>query len=243
MRKLIFAALAVLVFSGCPKPPLKDIADARAALESARIPGAPKYAPGEYSSAKGYVQKAQTDSDNKRYDDAKINALTGKKLADIARQIALENRQKGAGLGGGAGNTGTTALSNMGITGTSIIGTGSLGGGVVIKQLKMIHFAFADYALSDEAQSILTENAQWMKAHPGIKVQIEGHCDERGSQEYNLALGEKRAEAARNYLVQLGVQSDMLSVISYGKEKPLDPAHNEKAWAMNRRDEFVIMTR
>ncbi|MCL4558430.1 MAG: peptidoglycan-associated lipoprotein Pal [Deltaproteobacteria bacterium] len=243
MKKLVIVALSLVVLSGCPRPPLKDIADARAALESARRAGAQTYAPREYSSAEGYVRMAQSDSDNRQYDKARVNALTGKKLADIARQIALEDKGKGTGGNSGEGITGTSVLSNIGITGTSIIGEGSLGEGVVIKQLKMIHFAFADYSLSDEAQSILMENAQWMKAHPDVKVQIEGHCDERGSQEYNLALGEKRATSARDYLVQLGVRRGTMSVISYGKEKPLDPAHNEKAWAENRRDEFVIVTR
>ena len=79
-----------------------------------------------------------------------------------------------------------------------------------------------------------------MKKNSALKVRIEGHCDERGSDEYNLALGERRAKAAMNYLVTLGIADKRLSVISYGKEKPVDPGHDEAAWAKNRRAEFVI---
>lgn len=246
MKKFIIVILSIAVIAGCPKPPVNDIADAKAALESARLAGAQTYAPKEYSSAEGYVQKAQVDSDNRQYDEARIDALTGKKLADTARDIALGRKGKGAenGESTGAGQiTGTSGISNIGISETSIVGKGSLGEGIMIKQLKMIRFAFDDYSLSNEAQSVLIDNAQWLKSNPDIKIQIEGHCDERGSEEYNLALGEKRAVSARDYLIQLGMQADRMSVISYGKEKPLNPGHDEKAWSENRRDEFVIVTR
>lgn len=108
--------------------------------------------------------------------------------------------------------------------------------------LTRINFDFDSYVLSGTARDILTKNADYLlKKNIAAKVQIEGHCDERGSDEYNLALGEKRAKAALNYLVSLGVPAERLSFISYGKEKPLDPGHDEAAWAKNRRDEFVIM--
>jgi peptidoglycan-associated lipoprotein len=106
--------------------------------------------------------------------------------------------------------------------------------------LKRINFDFDQYTLTSAARDILAANAAYMKSHPGVKVLIEGYCDERGSDEYNLALGERRAMAAKNYLVSLGVAADRLSTISYGEEKPLDPGHTEEAWAQNRRDEFKI---
>ena len=244
MNKFIIGMFSVIMIAlmGCTKPPLNDIADAKAALESARIAGAQTYAPKEYSSAEGYVNKAESDLGTRQYREAKIEALTGKQLADTARQMALD-RSKGTPENTGGQITAPSSLADIGIQENSIVGKGSLGTGIVIKQLKMIHFAFDDYSLSNEAQQILMENARWLGAHPGIKVQIEGHCDERGSEEYNLALGEKRAIAARDYLIQLGVKKDSMSVISYGKERPLNPAHNEQAWAENRRDEFVIITR
>ncbi len=108
--------------------------------------------------------------------------------------------------------------------------------------LKRIQFDFDSYVLGGAARDILAKNADYLlKKNTAAKVQIEGHCDERGSDEYNLALGEKRAKAALNYLVSLGVPAERLSFISYGKEKPLDAGHDEAAWAKNRRDEFIVI--
>ncbi len=107
-----------------------------------------------------------------------------------------------------------------------------------MEALQRIYFEFDQYTLTPTAQETLTGNAAYLKANPDIKVLVEGHCDERGSDEYNLALGEKRAQAVKNYLVSLGVEGNRLSVISYGEELPLDPGHGEDAWAKNRRAEF-----
>lgn len=109
--------------------------------------------------------------------------------------------------------------------------------------LKDIHFAFDQYALSPKAMEILAGNAEVFRKFPGAKFQIEGHCDERGTGEYNLALGERRAMSAKKYLMSLGVQLDRLSTISYGEEMPVDPRHNETAWTENRRAHFVILSR
>lgn len=106
--------------------------------------------------------------------------------------------------------------------------------------LEKIYFDFDSFVLSAQARDSLSRDAKLLLKYGSAKVQIEGHCDERGSDEYNLALGEKRAKAAMSYLVTLGVPSSQLSFISYGKEKPADPGHDEAAWAKNRRDEFVV---
>ncbi|MBN8551191.1 MAG: peptidoglycan-associated lipoprotein Pal [Deltaproteobacteria bacterium] len=103
-----------------------------------------------------------------------------------------------------------------------------------------IHFAFDKYDISAEANSILAKNAEWLKAHADRRVQIEGHTDERGTQEYNMALGAKRARAAYDVLRSLGIEESRMSTISYGEELPLDPRHNEEAWAKNRRDHFAV---
>lgn len=103
-----------------------------------------------------------------------------------------------------------------------------------------IYFEFDQHILSDTAKQNLTKKAQWLKDYPSAKALIEGHCDERGSAEYNLALGQKRADAAMQYLVSLGINANRLSTISFGKEKPLDPAQKEEAWAKNRRAHFVL---
>lgn len=107
--------------------------------------------------------------------------------------------------------------------------------------LEKVYFDFDSFVLSQAARDALAKNADYLrKKNPADKIQIEGHCDERGSDEYNLALGEKRAKAALNYLVTLGVPAAQLSFISYGEEKPADPGHDEAAWAKNRRAEFIV---
>jgi peptidoglycan-associated lipoprotein len=89
-------------------------------------------------------------------------------------------------------------------------------------------------------QQVLQANAAVLKKYPGMQITIEGHCDERGTAEYNLALGERRALAAKNYLVSLGIPADRVKTVSYGKEFPFDPGHDDAAWAKNRRAHFVI---
>ncbi|MCL4558435.1 MAG: peptidoglycan-associated lipoprotein Pal [Deltaproteobacteria bacterium] len=109
------------------------------------------------------------------------------------------------------------------------------------KELEMIHFDFDKYNVRPDAKTTLEQDSKVLSDNPNIKVQIAGYCDERGSVEYNLALGEKRAKSAQDYLETLGIAPGRLSTISYGKSDPIDPGHNEKAWAMNRRDEFHIV--
>lgn len=103
-----------------------------------------------------------------------------------------------------------------------------------------VHFEFDKSTLTPLAMSILNENAKMLKENPGIKVVIEGHCDERGSREYNLALGERRAVSVKKYLSGLGVEDKRMKTMSYGEERPVDPGHNESAWSLNRRAQFVI---
>lgn len=103
-----------------------------------------------------------------------------------------------------------------------------------------VFFAFDKYNLTPEARYTLQQQAAWLAEHPSVNILIEGHCDERGTREYNLALGERRANAAEDYLVTLGVAANRITTISYGKERPVDPASNETAWAKNRRAVAVV---
>jgi peptidoglycan-associated lipoprotein len=103
-----------------------------------------------------------------------------------------------------------------------------------------IYFEFDSIRLSPEAQEILTQKAAWLRQNPGARVTIEGHCDDRGTNEYNLALGEGRAQSARDFLVDLGIKESRLTVISYGEERPIAKGQDEDAWARNRRAHFVI---
>ena len=106
--------------------------------------------------------------------------------------------------------------------------------------LKDIYFDFDRYDLRADARDTLKANADWLQANPSATVQIEGHCDERGTTEYNLALGAKRAHAALDYIVTLGIAPARLSTISYGKELPVCQEHNEECWQKNRHDRFVM---
>lgn len=105
--------------------------------------------------------------------------------------------------------------------------------------LQRVQFEYDKYALTSTAQDTLKKNAAYLGKNPGMQIRIEGHCDERGTTEYNLALGERRAKAAFQYLIDLGIDPNRMKVVSYGKEIPLDARHNEEAWSKNRRAEFV----
>lgn len=140
--------------------------------------------------------------------------------------------------------------------GTSAVGSSTSPGGLTPEQLEAqrlaelqrqaidkigadrIYFEFDKSDLSDQSRQILAEKAELLKAHPVLTLVIEGHCDERGTNEYNMALGERRARAAYEYLVMMGVDSGRLTIISYGEEYPAVPGSDEEAWAKNRRDEF-----
>lgn len=103
-----------------------------------------------------------------------------------------------------------------------------------------IYFEFDSIQLTPEAQDKLTQKAKWLRENPGVFVTIEGHCDNRGTNEYNLALGEGRAKSAKTFLMDLGIDIARLNTLSYGEERPIDPRQTEEAWASNRRAHFVI---
>jgi peptidoglycan-associated lipoprotein len=106
--------------------------------------------------------------------------------------------------------------------------------------LATVYFAFDSVDLSDDARATIQANADWLQANPRFGVVVEGHCDERGTIEYNIALGDRRARTVRDYLTSLGVDAGRVRVVSYGEERPQDAGHDESAWARNRRAEFVI---
>ncbi len=105
---------------------------------------------------------------------------------------------------------------------------------------EMVHFDFDKSDIRDDAAAILRRKVAVLRASPQVQIRIEGFADERGSTEYNLALGERRAEAVKNFLTGYGLAASRFTTFSYGEARPIDPAHNEEAWAKNRRDQFVI---
>jgi peptidoglycan-associated lipoprotein len=151
----------------------------------------------------------------------------------------LEGREDGAGYGeeslGGGAPGGSLALAQQGRYGAEG-GAGAQDTG----PLRDVYFSYDSFDLDEASRQALQENADWLKAHPEARVEIEGHCDNRGTVEYNLALGAKRAAAAKSYLVALGIGRDRLTTISYGEELPLCQEETESCWSRNRRVHFVV---
>ncbi len=109
--------------------------------------------------------------------------------------------------------------------------------------LKAVFFAYDSDALDDTARSTMAANAEVLKKYSTWVITVEGHCDERGTAEYNLALGDRRALAVKNYLVSLGIPAERIGTVSYGSEFPFDPGHDEQAWAQNRRAHFMLTSK
>lgn len=134
--------------------------------------------------------------------------------------------KSGSGYGDGAGGYGDSET-----------------GGIGLGTLKRIHFEFDQSVISGEALNILKDNAKVMKGNSKMRVLIEGHCDERGTNEYNIALGERRAKTTMNQMVSLGISRSRLETKSWGEERPLDGAKAESAWKLNRRAEFIVLAK
>ncbi len=140
-----------------------------------------------------------------------------------------KNNQDGAAANGADGANAGLSLE---LNGDS--DNGKAGG------LKTVYFAFDSSELASDTKDALKSNAEYLKTNANVDIQVEGHCDERGGRQYNLALGERRAKAVRDYLVALGVESKRLSTISYGSERPKAEGSDESAWSQNRRANFVV---
>jgi peptidoglycan-associated lipoprotein len=144
-------------------------------------------------------------------------------------------QQSGAGKGSGTKESGTTPGSLDALRKGQSTATPASG------PLKDVFFDYDRYDLGADARQVLKANADWLKKNPSAKIEIEGHCDERGTSEYNLALGAKRAQSAKDYLATLGIAGDRLSTISYGEEIPVCKQLTEDCWRQNRRARFVII--
>ena len=167
-------------------------------------------------------------------------AACAKKPVEDGEGTGSTSTQQQYGFGEqGVGETDFSRGSGSGSTGwNNDQKQGFQGAGTPIPELERIFFEYDRYTLSETARATLSRNAAYIKNHPDLKIIVEGHCDERGSDEYNLALGEKRAQAVAAYLSTLGVASSRMRVISYGEEIPLDRSGTEAAMATNRRAEF-----
>jgi peptidoglycan-associated lipoprotein len=138
-----------------------------------------------------------------------------------------------------------TAIAETGKNGESALPAGSSEEGkeramATEGSLQPVYFDFNKSFVRDDAKSIMKKNAEWLKSHPMAKIKIEGNCDERGTAEYNQALGQRRSVNAKKYLTEMGVNSSRISLISFGKEKPVCTESSESCWQKNRRDDFVV---
>ncbi|MGZ6176241.1 MAG: peptidoglycan-associated lipoprotein Pal [Candidatus Binataceae bacterium] len=161
----------------------------------------------------------------------------------LAMVAGCSSKQSGAGAGaGGPGGSGGIGENGLGPNGSSSLNRFQKGTLDANGQgpLSDIHFDYNDYSVRAQDGEILKSNADWITKNSGTRIQIEGHCDDRGSEEYNIALGAKRAQAAKDYLETLGIAADRMSTISYGKELPVCTEDTDECWAQNRRDHFVV---
>ncbi|HAX61481.1 MAG TPA: peptidoglycan-associated lipoprotein Pal [Elusimicrobia bacterium] len=108
-----------------------------------------------------------------------------------------------------------------------------------VAQLETVYFDYDDATLHADARNILAKNAKWLKENKDVEIIVEGHCDERGTTDYNIALGDRRAKSVRSYLMKLGIKGNRMATISYGEERPVDIGHDESTWAKNRRGEML----
>lgn len=151
------------------------------------------------------------------------------------------SRSAGGDQRSGDGRGGATKESNAGSSSLKQLQEGKSPITPASSPLKDVFFDFDRYDLTADARTTLRANADWLKGNSSARIEIEGHCDERGTSEYNLALGAKRAQAARDYLGSLGIAADRLSTISYGEEIPVCKEQTESCWKQNRRARFVIL--
>jgi peptidoglycan-associated lipoprotein len=157
-------------------------------------------------------------------------------LAALVLLAACETSPEGAGNAGGAGGAGGAGNSSPGLPSPRMGSAEDF----VVNVGDRVFFGFNKYTLKPQARKTLQRQAAWLKKFPALTIAIEGHCDERGTREYNLALAERRANSAKNYLVALGVNPNRVKVISYGKERPAVAGSNEAAWSQNRRSVTVV---
>ena len=171
----------------------------------------------------------------------------GKKPVRGGEGEALPTEQIGeSAVGPGEGMPGIAevGMGEMEIPGEAM---GTAGFGETISEgrtsapMHPIYFDFDRFNIRDDMKPVMEENALFLLDHPEVMIEIQGNCDDRGTTEYNLALGERRAKSAQAYLVNLGVNPDRIETVSFGEERPLDPGQNEEAWAKNRRDDFVVI--
>lgn len=224
--------LLALVASGCGGPPDEALDAAnRSLLDSA---WAEECAEDTYRAAQKMLEEAHAASAAGEYDEARRKADAATRLAEQARKDAELNREECQRRNQARQQITEKLDPNAGrdTTTTTVTTAESF-------KLHTVYFDFNESILSEDSQALLQENARWLNENQGIKVRIEGHTDERGSTEYNLALSQRRAQSVKRFLQTLGVEAARMSVVPYGEEKPAAYGSSESDHARNRRAEFA----
>ncbi|MBN2498607.1 MAG: OmpA family protein [Deltaproteobacteria bacterium] len=225
----LLSSVALLV-CGCPKQvPQPEIDAAEQAVD--KLDQYKDCAPETYQAAQTMMARARALLKEKRYEEAKPALLAVAKLVEKAERECDEKRKQ-AEEAARREQAEREAREASRETELPSEPTQTL-------QLKTVQFGFNTSDLTDESRATLGNNAEYLRQHAEQRVQIEGHCDSRGSTEYNLALGERRALSVKQYLIKLGIEPNRMEIISYGKERLLDPGQDDEAHARNRRAEFL----
>jgi len=257
---LFILGVGISVFLGCAKKiPQAELDAAKEALERAKKIGADKVE--EYKIAEKYYNDALTLVQAKKYDDARVKAIVSKEFAEAAikkweelsRRPMPEKQEEKVEIVEEEPEFRRPNLPRLkGVKEEDIAGLSTLGRGYVLKGLKKVYFDFDSYSLREDGREAIKENFNIIKPildeNPEAAILIEGHCDERGTNEYNLELGWKRANAVKRYLIMLGIPEDRIQTVSFGEEFPEAPCpppqcNDESKWRLNRRAVFVITTK
>ncbi len=221
---------AVLLLSSCsPEPPEQERLLAEKAFRDAGI--GKDCDKEDYLAAEALLKKAREEINKKNYDKAKELFLAVKKKSDAIMKYYRTHPDECMPKKSDADDT-KGADDDVAEEVEDPASNPNM-------ELPIIHFEFNEYTIRPEDEQLVERVARWMNNFEEVSLQIEGHADERGSVDYNMSLGEKRAREVMNKLVQLGVARDRLRIISYGEERPINPGHNEDAWYENRRVEFT----
>jgi peptidoglycan-associated lipoprotein len=226
----------------CGKNAKNQIDAAEVAIEDARQAQAQEYSPVEFTSAEESLLLAQEQYDAIKFRKAEESAVTAESQARIALQRSLEQKARTEEENRIRREEEEAAM--LAYNQTSLFGA-TIEEPTEQERASMalhdVHFLLDSFSLSDSAQQILLMNIEWLKSHPTVKIEIEGHCDDRGTEEYNLSLGAKRAKIVVDFLVSAGINEGRIRTISYGESVPIDPGQTDEAWAKNRRAHFAAI--
>ena len=217
---LVVSMAMWVLATGCRcKYPQEEMDAARNSIADAKAADAPKYASEEFKSAEDMLARAETQANENECDEAKASAIETVRLAEIAKELAL--KRKAEEMAPPPPPPPPPEVKKLPL-------------------LRAVYFDFDKFNIRSDQRSMLEANGKALMENAEYSVIIEGHCDERGTNEYNLALGQRRADSAKNFLIGMGVSPSRMTTISYGEERPADPGHNEEAWAKNRKADFVV---